>query len=422
MSTAAEVTSTDGAARSYRLRLPGPTTVPARVQRAIAGELVNHRGPEFRQLLSEAEALVRPLFGTENRILFFAASGTGMMEASLANILAPGDRVLVMKNGQWGERFGAIASAYGARVDSLEFPWGQAPDPEAIERQLANADYKALLITHNESSTGVVADVAEIGRKIRGGKTLLVVDAVSSLGCIDVAQDDWGADIVVSASQKGLMCPPGVGLASVSDEGWRVINEERGTPRFYWDFRKAAAAAEKSETAFTPAVSLIAGLREALQMIHAEGVAEVLTRHARLASALRAGCEVLGLSSFPEPDAVSNSVTALTVPHALDGGEIVRTLYQNYRTVIAGSRNRLSGRVIRIGTMGHVSEEDILADLHFLAAALEDLGAPADSGAGIAAASAVLRNRALQSNRAARTEPATEGFGPRSDEPQPPQR
>lgn len=391
MGTAKKTTGRNGAARSYRLRLPGPTEVPARVQEAIASELVNHRGPEFREVLHEAEELVRPLFGTGNRVLFFAASGTGMMEASLANILAPGDRVLVMKNGQWGERFAAIATAYGAQVDGLEFPWGVAPDPEAIEEKMATAHYKAVLITHNESSTGVVANVAEIGRRIRGGDTLLVVDAVSSLGCIDVTQDEWGADIVVSASQKGLMCPPGVGLASVSEKGWRVANEEQTSPRFYWDFRKAFAAAEKSETAFTPAVSLLHGLREALQMIFEEGQANVLARHDRLATALRAGCEALGLPSFPETTAVSNSVTALTVPDGLDGGEIVRTLYQNYRTVIAGSRNRLSGRVIRIGTMGHVSEEDILTDLHFLAAALEDLGAPADPGAGMAAASEVLR-------------------------------
>ncbi|HEX7003669.1 MAG TPA: alanine--glyoxylate aminotransferase family protein [Trueperaceae bacterium] len=361
------------------------------MQRAIARELVNHRGPEFRELLHETEELLRPLFGTENRVLFFAASGTGMMEASLANILAPGDRVLVMKNGQWGERFAAIAAAYGARVDSLEFPWGTAPDPEAIGEKLASAHYRAVLITHNESSTGVVADVARIGERVRGSDALLVVDAVSSLACVEVDQDGWGADIVISASQKGLMCPPGLGLASVSERAWRVVREERSTPRFYWDFRKAAAAAEKSETPFTPAISLIGGLREALLMIHQEGVANVLERHARLALALRAGCDALGLKSFPEPPAASNSVTALTVPEGLDGGEIVKTLYRNYRTVIAGSRNRLAGRVIRIGTMGSVSEADILADLHFLAATLNDLESAVDLGAGVAAGSEMLR-------------------------------
>lgn len=381
----------NGAARSYRLRLPGPTSVPKRVQGAISRELVNHRGPEFREVLREAAELAKPLFGTENEILFFASSGTGMMEASLANILASGDKVLVMKNGQWGERFAAIAAAYGAQVDSLEFPWGTAPDPVAIERQLAITDYKAVLITHNESSTGVVADVAEIGRYVRDRDTLLVVDAVSSLGCMEVSQDDWGADIVVSASQKGLMCPPGIGLASVSPKGWRVVNEERGTPRFYWDFRRAVVSAGKYETPYTPPVSLLRGLHEALLMIHEEGLPNVLTRHGRLAFALRSGSTALGLASFPEPAAVSNSVTALAVPVDLEGGEIVRTLYQNYRTVIAGSRNRLSGRVVRIGTMGDVSEGDILSDLHFLAATLQDLGKTIDPGAGVAAASAALR-------------------------------
>lgn len=389
----------NGEARRYRLRLPGPTEVPSRVQRAIADELVNHRGPEFREVLRQASELAQPLFGTENRILFFASSGTGMMEASLANILAPGDRVLVMRNGQWGERFAAIAAAYGAQVDSLEFPWGAPPDPEAIERQVAGADYKAVLVTHNESSTGVVADVAEIGRRLRDSSSLLVVDAVSSLGCMEFRQDDWGADIVVSASQKGLMCPPGIGLASVSPKGWKVVREERPTPRFYWDFRSAADSAHKNETPFTPAVSLMRGLHEALQMIHEEGITNALARHGRLAAALRSGCAALGLPSFPVAAAVSNSVTALEVPGDVEGGAIVRTLYRNYRTVIAGSRNRLDGRVIRIGTMGQVSEEDILTDLHFLAGALQELGKSVDAGAGVSAASASLQSGSPSTGR-----------------------
>lgn len=384
------------APRGYRLRLPGPTPVPERVQAAMGGPVLNHRGPEFRALLHEVGELARPLFGSRNEVLLFASTGTGMMEASLANILAPGDRVLVMRNGQWGERFEAIAAAYGARVDGLEFPWGEPPDPDAVGRKLAEADYKAVLITHNESSTGVVADVEAIGRHTRDTPTLLVVDAVSSLGSVDVRQDAWGADIVVSASQKGLMCPPGLGLASVSPKAWRVVDEERATPRFYWDFRKARASALKDETAFTAPVTLLAGLREALAMIHEEGIPAVLERHAVLAAALRAGGAALGLPSFPAERALSSSVTVLAVPEELDGATldgkaIVKHLYERYGTVIAGSRNRLAGRVIRIGTMGHVGEGDVLTDLHHLEATLRDLGAAPRPGAGVAAASAALR-------------------------------
>jgi aspartate aminotransferase-like enzyme len=376
--------------RPYRLRLPGPTEVPVRVLEAIGEELVNHRGPEFRDLLREVQDLARPLIGAENEILIFAGSGTAMMEASIANTVAPGDRVLAIEHGQFGERFAAIAAAYGAHVDVLDVPWGNAPDARAVERELASADYKLVLLTHNESSTGVVADVAAVAAVVRETPALLVVDAVSSLGCMEVAQDSWGADIVVSASQKGLMCPPGIGLVSLGEKAWRIVEEERSTPRFFWDFRKARSSAAKNETPFTPPVSLIRGLRESLEMIHEEGPVQVLARHRRLASALRAGCSALELASFPDPAAASNSVVALSVPDSLDGGAIVKHLYERYRTVIAGSRNRLSGRVIRIGVMGNVSEGDILSDLHFLEATLVELGSNIEAGTGVQAASAAL--------------------------------
>lgn len=377
----------------YRLRLPGPTPVPERVRQATAENVLNHRGPEFRKILAETESLAKDLFGTTNDILFFASSGTGMMEASLANILAPGDRVLVTLNGQWGERFAAIAQAYHAQVDSLEVPWGEAPDPAQIGAKLDERDYKAVLITHNESSTGVVANIAAIGSQLRERPTLLIVDAVSSLGCIEMQQDAWGADIVLSASQKGLMCPPGIGLASISPKAWEVVNEERQTPRFYWDFRRAKASFDKVETPFTPPVSLMRGLQEALHMIHEEGLSNVLSRHQRLATALRAGCQALGLPSFPSDDVASHSVTALVMPEDMDGKALVRHLHEHYGTVIAGSRNRLAGRVVRIGTMGNVSETDILSDLHYLEASLSDLGKSPPAGAGVKAASAVLREQ-----------------------------
>jgi aspartate aminotransferase-like enzyme len=314
------------------------------------------------------------------------------MEASLVNILAPGERVLVVVGGQFGERFAGIAKAFGAQVDLLEVEWGRAADPSAIEKRVSVVDYRAVVVEHNESSTGIVADLAKIGAILRNYPALLVVDSVSGLGGLEMRQDEWGVDVVASASQKCLMCPPGIGLVSVSPKAWKLVERENGLPRFYWDFRKALASGEKSETAFTAPVNLIAGLKEALEMIHEEGLPEVLARHRRLSSALRAGCAALGLSSFGQADALSPTVVALNVPEKLNGADIVRDLYERHRTVIAGARNKLQGRIIRIGTMGFVHEEDILTDLAHLEEVLAHLGWPVAPGVGVATASAQLQS------------------------------
>jgi aspartate aminotransferase-like enzyme len=372
---------------SYRLRLPGPTAVPERVREAIARPMLSHRGPEFRAILARAEELLQPILGTRNRVLFFAASGTGMMEASLVNILAPGERLLIPVHGQFGERFAAIARAMGACVDTVEIPWGAGIDPAAIEARVRAADYRAVVVVHNESSTGVVADLVAIGAVLRDRPTLLVVDSVSGLAGIDMRQDEWGIDVLVSASQKALMCPPGVGLASLSPRAWDVVNRADRLGRYYWDFRKAAASVENDETPFTAPVALLAGLAEALEMIHQEGLPQVLARHRRLSSALRSGCEALGLARFASADAVlSSTVVCQRVPEPLPGGDIVRIMYQRHGTVIAGARNKLSGRVIRIGTMGSFDEPDILTDLLHLESTLNELGWPVEPGAGVAAA------------------------------------
>jgi aspartate aminotransferase-like enzyme len=377
-------------ALSYRLRLPGPTAVPERVQQAISRPLVNHRGPEFRALYGRVQELVRPIMETANPVFVFAGTGTGMMEASLANILAPGERVLVVVNGQFGERFAAIAEALGAQVDRLEIPWGRVVAPEQIVSEVAKADYRAVVVVHNESSTGMVTDIAGIGGILRELPTLLVVDSVSGLAGLPMRQDEWGIDILISASQKCLMSPPGIGLASVSAKAWQIVSREDRLPRFYWDFRKARVTAEKSETPFTAPVSLVAGLKEALEMIHEETLPYVLERHRRLAGALRAGCAAMGLTSFGQESARSSTVVVMELPAKLNGADIVRRLYERHRTVIAGARNRLAGRIIRIGVMGYVHEADILLDLEHLESVLGELGWPVTRGAGMSAAERVL--------------------------------
>lgn len=374
----------------YRLRLPGPAAVPERVRAAIGQPVLNHRGPEFRAVLGECGAALRRIFGTRRDVLLFASSGTGAMEAALANVLEPGSDVLVLENGQFGERFAAIAETLGARVDRLAIPWGEAPDPAVIAAQLRTRDYRAVVCVHNESSTGVLADLAGIGAAVRATPAVLIVDSVSGVGGVDMRMDEWGVDVLIAASQKALMCPPGLAFAALSEKAERIVDAARGVPRFFFDFRRMKSSLLKGETPFTPPVSLVLGLREATAMIEEEGLPAVLERHRRLSAALRAGCVALGLPMFPSAPILSPTVTAARVPAGLDAAAIVRHMHARYNTVIAGQRTRLSGRVIRFGTMGWVDDGDILTDLHHLECTLRDLGQAPPAGAGIAAAARVL--------------------------------
>ena len=384
--------STTSPAYPYRLRIPGPISIPERVRSATAQPIVNHRGAEMRAVLGDIQRLIKPLFGTQAPVLVFGSSGTGVMEASLVNILAPGEKVLALVHGQFGERYAQIARALGAEVDVIESEWGEAPSPARVAAELAKADYRAVIAVHNESSTGAVTDLAGIGALLRERETLFLVDSISGLGGMELRQDEWGVDIVVTGSQKALMCPPGLGLASVSDKARKVIERADRCPRFYWDMRKALAVVDNQETAFTCPVSLLFGLHEALKMIHEEGLPQVFARHERLSRALRAGCVALGLPAFGDPAAASRTVVVASVPEPLTGGAIVRHMNETYNTMIAGARNKLTGKVIRIGTMGQITEADILTDLHYLERTLTALGhAVPAAGAGVAAAAAALR-------------------------------
>lgn len=376
----------------YRLRLPGPTAVPQRVRQAMTLPVVSHRGPEFRAVLGEATAMLGGVFGTKGDIFVLGCSGTGGMEAALANVLAPRDAVLVVICGQFGERFVSIAETMDAAVDRVEVPWGQVPDPVVVAQHLKSRAYRAVVCVHNESSTGVVTDIAAIGKLLAGTETLLIVDSVSGAGGIELRMDQWGVDILVVASQKALMCPPGLALIAVSDKAMRAIAAAKTGPRFYFDLRKAKASLVKGETAFTPPVPLIMALREALAIIHEEGLPAVLTRHRRLSAALQAGCVALGLPMLPPPQAQSATVTVAVVPDGIDGSAIVRHMYSRFHTVIAGQRTKLQGRVIRFGTMGAIHPDDIRTDLQQLEATLRDFGCPVIPGAGTRAAEAALGN------------------------------
>jgi aspartate aminotransferase-like enzyme len=284
----------------YRLRIPGPVPVPERVRAALALPVISHRGAEFHALLKETTRELHGVLGTRGDVFLLGASGTGAMEAALANLLTPGDAVLILVNGQFSERFAAIAEGMGAEVDRLETPWGEAPEPAQVEERAKARRYRAVICVHNESSTGAVADVGAIAGALRGLETLLVVDSVSGVGGMEMRMDQWGIDILVAASHKALMCPPGLAFVAVSERAMRAIASAQ-VPRFYFDFRRAKASLEKDETPFTPPVSLVLALREALAMMAEEGLSNVFARHLRLAAALRAGCEALGFTLFPPP-------------------------------------------------------------------------------------------------------------------------
>lgn len=353
--------------------------------------MVNHRGPEFSDIVQECESHLRTLIGTKNAIMFFAGSGTGMMEAALVNALKAGDKALVLANGQFSERFAEIGVAMGIDIDSLEAPWGEEIDTNDVATRLAETDYRAVIGVHNESATGAVSNLAELGAVIRKTPAIFIVDSVSGLGGIEMQQDAWGVDLLISASQKALMCPPGIGLASVSDKAWALIDEDDGKQRFYWDFRKAKNAATKGQTAFTPPVTLLAGLREGLRMIEEEGIPNVLARHRRLGEALRAGGAALNLSIFTKAPILSDTVTVFNVPEGLHASAIVGNMYKEYGTVIAGARNKLDGTVFRFGTMGALDESDIILDLLHLERTLQDLQVPVEAGNAVAAANEYLR-------------------------------
>jgi aspartate aminotransferase-like enzyme len=260
--------------------------------------MINHRGPEFRKLLADVTAGLRTVLGTRNEVHLFAASGSGVIEAALINILAPGERLLVVNNGQWGERFAQVGRTFGAVVDSIEVPWGENVDPELVDSRLRQAEYRAVVAVHNESSTGTLADLATLGAIVRKHAALLVTDSVSGLAGAEMRQDAWGVDIVVSASQKALMCPPGLSLVSVSDKAWAVIERDTPLPRFYLDLRRSRASFAKGETTYTPPVSIVQGLAESLSMIEEEGLPNVLQRHQRLSAGMKAGAAAIGLANF----------------------------------------------------------------------------------------------------------------------------
>ncbi len=379
------------------LLIPGPTQVPPEVREAVSRQMINHRGPAFTVLYQEIQQELRPVFGSEEDILIFPASGTGVMESAVVNLFSPGDRVLSVVMGEFGERFAVIAQAFGVQVDRLTVPSGTAATAEAVARHLDAAGperYRAVIVTHNETSTGVLLDLPAVAAAVKARGPLLVVDAVSALGGVETRCAEWGVDVLVTGSQKALMTPPGLGLVYVSPAAWEAV-EQAKLPRYYWDYRRARKSAAKGQTPYTPAVGLLFGLREALKLIHAEGLDNVYARHRRMARAFRAGARALGLELLAEDDVASPVVTAVKVPEGIESSQIIKGLREKHRVIVAGGQGELSGRIFRVAHMGAARPEQMVQVLEATGRILFDLGLAAAPDAGAEAARRVYEEAAV---------------------------
>lgn len=342
-----------------QLRIPGPTPCPPEVLQAMAWPMINHRGPEYKKMLFEVTDKLKEVFQTKNDLYLLTGSGTGGLEAAVVNVLSPDDKVLSVSIGVFGDRWASIAKTFGADVINLNVEWGKAADPDEVRDAIkANPEVKAVMVTHNETSTGVTNDLEAISKVVKDAGKLLLVDAISSLSSIDLPVDKWGCDVVVTGSQKGWMVPPGLAMASISKEGW-AAHEKATMPRFYWDFGKAKSYLEKGENPWTPAISVVFALSVALDMLLKEGIQNVFEKQKRIGQITRDGVKSLGLSIFADEKYASNTVSAIAGSHGLDIAKMRQIMQADHGIVLAGGQQSLNGKIFRIGHLGLVTEQEI---------------------------------------------------------------
>jgi aspartate aminotransferase-like enzyme len=367
------------------LMAPGPTPVPPEVLAAGAAPVIHHRGPDFRELMLRTLARLGEVCRTENDVLLFTASGSGGFESAVVNLLSPGERVLVATAGAFGDRWCALARAYGAEVHELRYSWGETPQPDDLRLRLDESGAEVVVVVHSETSTGVVADVQALARVTREAGALVIVDAVSSLGAVPLETDVWGLDVVVAGSQKALMTPPGLSLATVSEAAWE--RSKRSTmPRFYFDWARMQAALEGGSTPFTPAVTLVAALDAALGLLLEEGLDAAFARHAALGRACREGAKAMGLELFSPDEERSAVVTAILTPDGVDAKELVLELRDRFGITVAGAHGELGSRMFRIGHIGYYDVLDITTSLTAVETLLVERGAEIERGVATARA------------------------------------
>ena len=371
------------------LLTPGPTPLPPQVSLAMAKPIIHHRTPQFQDILKEASLGLKLVFQTANDVFIISSSGTGAMEAAVINLLSSGDTALVVQGGKFGERWTEIAKAYGINVETLDVEWGKAVNPEEIGKRLkSNPQIKAVFTTLTETSTGVDNNIQAIAGLVKETSAVLVVDAISGLGAVDLKTDAWGVDVVVAGSQKGLMLPPGLGFITVSSKAWKLVELSKSS-RYYLDLRKAKKALDKNDTPFTSSITLIIALNEALKIMQQDGLENIFKRHRIMAQATRAAMLALGLELFA-PKAASDGVTAAKVPVGFDGEKLVKTMRDIYGVTIAGGQDELKGKVIRIAHMGFITESDIIMALSCLEKVLTQMGYQFPLGAGLKAAEEIF--------------------------------
>jgi len=373
------------------LLAPGPTQIPPEVLLKMAEPMIHHRNPMFETVVDEVRENLKHLFGTQNEVLMFSSSGTGAMEGAVTNMLSPGDKAIVVRSGKFGERWAEICSAYGVTCVNIDLPWGDVLDPGAIKAALEeNPDAKAVYTQATETSTGTVFPTKEIAAIVRDySGTLMVVDGITGVGVFSLPMDEWGIDILIGGSQKALMLPPGLAFAGVSDKAWE-FNKGSKIPRFYFNWAKERDNLKKNQTNFTPAISLIVGLRESLKILREEGLENVYRRSEALARATREGVKALGLEIFSKNP--SPAVTAICAPEGIDGQAIYKTLWKKYGVTGAGGQDQLKGKVFRLATLGYADKYDVITAVAAIEFALRDLGHVFPMGAGVAAAVNCLKD------------------------------
>jgi len=367
---------------------PGPTPIPNEVALAMAETMIHHRTPQFNQVFNEAREGLKKLFATKNDVLILASSGTGAMEASVTNLFSPGDKVLVINGGKFGERWLNISNAYGLTPIEMKVEWGQAVKVGDVEKQLkANPDIQGVMIQASETSTTVLHPIKEIAKLTQNGP-LFLVDGVTAVGVVPLPLDEWGIDVLVTGSQKALMLPPGLGFIALSDRAWDKTKKAK-LPRFYFDLTLERKNQQKGSGAFTPAVSLIFGVRASLQMMQREGLQNVYARHDRLCRATRAAAKAMGLKLLA-PDRPSPAATGIFLPGGIDADAVLEYLRDKMNITLAEGQDQLKGKAIRIAHIGYMGAFDVITAIAALEMALRKFGAEIPFGKGVAAAQEVL--------------------------------
>jgi aspartate aminotransferase-like enzyme len=370
--------------KKIRLLTPGPTPVPERLSLRMAQPIVHHRSPEFEAVFAKVREGLQWLFQTRQDVLVFASSGTGAMEASFVNFLRRGDTVIVVDGGKFGERWGKFAKAYGVDAVTIKCEWGSPVTPAQVQKALADhPQAKAVYVQANESSTGVYHPIQELAQITAGTKALLVVDAISAMGAMPLPMDAWGIDVLVSAGHKALGLPPGIAFLAASEKAW-ALNETADLPRFYFDAKRERENQKKNQTAWTPAISLVAGLEEALAMYREEGLEQVFARHERMAKAARAAMQALGLTLYSKSP--SAAMTTVLAPAGVDSEKLCKHLFSRYGIKLVGGQDAAKGKIFRIAHLGWFDDFDMLVVIGAVERGLHDLGAKIELGKGLTAA------------------------------------